>query len=235
MGLTGRRRNVFNEIGGGMTAQELMKKIHLLYRKAHAPILSVKGVRRGTAHTISSMVEDVFACYCAGKSKKGYEIWIDPQITIKGERNSSGRRPFLFRPDVCIVHLPTKEVRAIFDLKMDLGHVGSFIPFVKDAVKKLKSKIRAHRGKCPSLFDVEGNEYPLKFSSSLKWAYILCSDGNIPKDKFQSINMDMKAFSKTASIFNIIEGHLNQDKFKARANVEALKRLDQYLGTIFDK
>ncbi|MBF0595815.1 MAG: hypothetical protein HQL22_12735 [Candidatus Omnitrophica bacterium] len=218
-----------------MTSKKFIEEVHRLYQKANSSTYPVARVRRGTQHTISSRVEDLFACYCAGKSKKGYEIWIDPQISVKGERNISGRRPFLFRPDVCIVHLPTREVRAIFDLKMDLGHKREFIQFVDHAVKDLKSKIRAHRAKCASLFIDEHEEYPLKLSPSLKWVYIICSDGNIPQDTFKDILSGMKAYKKTAMAFNIVDGHLNQKELKATANTKVWMQLDQYLASRFSK
>ncbi|MBF0594977.1 MAG: hypothetical protein HQL22_08405 [Candidatus Omnitrophica bacterium] len=216
-----------------MTPQQFIKEIHRLYQKADFSTHVASNVRRGTQQTKLSMVEDLFACYCAGKSKKGYEIWVDPKITVKGEVNSSGRRPFFFQPNVCIVHLPTREIRAIFDLKMDLGHKREFIKVVDHAVKDLKSKIRAHGAKCAALFIDENDEYPLKLSPSLKWVYIICSDGNVPQEKFKDILSGMKAFKKTAVALNIVDGHLNQKELKATANIKAWRELDQYLASIY--
>ncbi len=78
---------------------------------------------RGTSHSISAIAEDLFAQYCADILPfKSSVILIDPQISFIGSglKNQSGKRPLLFRPDVCIT--VDNVITKVFDIKTDLGY-----------------------------------------------------------------------------------------------------------------
>jgi len=92
-----------------MTQQHFISEIREKYLKARecmfTPQNSFNKLRRGTSHSISSITEDLFGCYCAEKVKKkskSVRIFIDPPISFKGTnlKNKSGKKSLLMRPDL---------------------------------------------------------------------------------------------------------------------------------------
>jgi hypothetical protein len=100
-----------------------VRDAYLDARKAKCASTTNK-IIRCTSHSISSISEDLFAKYCADllRTDKSLEILVDPQISfsVSGLRNKSGKRPLLFRPDVCF--LKDDTVTKVFDIKTDLGY-----------------------------------------------------------------------------------------------------------------
>lgn len=111
-----------------MTHLEFLEQVRKAYLKArksvYNPSINPEIIFRGTSHSISSIVEDLFACYCAEKIKnsKGIKIIIDPQLSFKGTglKNKSKKKSLLIRPDIAF--LKKNEIICLFDIKTDLGY-----------------------------------------------------------------------------------------------------------------
>ena len=115
-----------------MTKEKFVWYIREEYLKARKTVIKDSKIIRGTSHSISSLSEDIFGKYISDLISSDYEIWIDPQISVKDISNSSGKRIKIFRPDVCVYNKLKKRIELIFDLKMDLGYKrNEFIEFVK--------------------------------------------------------------------------------------------------------
>jgi len=86
-----------------MQQADFLKKTREAYSQARnsyfIPSSNSSILSRGTSHSISSMTEDLFGCYCAEKvaDPNGIKILIDPPISFKGTelRNKSRKRSLL--------------------------------------------------------------------------------------------------------------------------------------------
>lgn len=111
-----------------MTQSDFINKTREAYLNArkciYAPQKHAEILSRGTSHSISSISEDLFGCYCADKVKTAdnIKIYIDPPVSFKGTslKNKSRKKSLLIRPDLMI----TKEniATCFFDIKTDLGY-----------------------------------------------------------------------------------------------------------------
>ncbi len=140
---------------------------------------------RGTSHSISSQVEDLLASYCAKHidQKSGTVILIDPQISFSNTKlkNKSGKRPLLFRPDICF--LRNNRVVKIFDVKTDLGYKRKEI--IQQA-GQLKNLIKRIKGKS-ALININGTPTTVSISKKIKKYFVVISgaenSGNIQETK----------------------------------------------------
>ncbi len=143
-------------------------------------------INRGTSHSISSVAEDLFAKYCADilPSNSSIQILIDPQISFTGSgfMNNSGKRPLLFRPDVCIT--VDNFITKVFDIKTDLGYKRNEIT---EQVKVLDTLIEKIKGlDCYLKIDKINNlKEKFKISEDIKMVIVVISgasnSGNIEK------------------------------------------------------
>ena len=91
--------------------REFIRQVIRLYRSARRPKFINKKVSRGRSHSISSAVEDLFACYLASNIKCDH-IYTDQPISVPGV----DRQVY---PDLVIVR--NNRIVALIDLKMDMG------------------------------------------------------------------------------------------------------------------
>lgn len=172
--------------------------------KSNASILS-----RGTSHSISSITEDLFGCYCAEKvvEPNGIKILIDPPISFKGTelKNKSGKKSLLLRPDIAF----TKDniVNCFFDIKTDLGYKRfEFLNQARDRNNQLSTikEKYAHYKDGKTKIDQR-----IKISSDIKFVYVVISQGNIGRDKMDNFISGIKLL-ENVEVFVISKGeHLN--------------------------
>lgn len=172
--------------------------------KSNASILS-----RGTSHSISSITEDLFGCYCAEKvaEPNGIKILIDPPISFKGTelKNKSGKKSLLLRPDIAF----TKDniVNCFFDIKTDLGYKRfEFLNQARDRNNQLntiKEKYAHYKDGKTKI------NQRIKISSNIKFVYVVISQGNIGRDKMENFISGIKLL-ENVEVFVISKGeHLN--------------------------
>lgn len=184
----------------------LLREIRTEYLKARQSVRPSGNIIRGTAHTISSYAEDIFAEYISEFiDKDEFEVWIDPQISVDGLRNKSEKRTLLFRPDVCIFRRATSVVEMIFDLKMDLGFNRELIKHVNDRIEEM-SKFRGAKGRCK----ISGKK-EISFNPHLVWNYIVISEKNISEKGREGIISFFESLpiNDSAKMFTLVNGHLN--------------------------
>ena len=186
---------------------------------------------RGTSKSISSITEDLFACYCAEKveTNKNLRILVDPQLSFKGTnlKNKSGKRPLLIRPDVVI----SKDniANCFFDLKTDLGFKRSeFINHAKlynDKIERIKG-IQANykNGKTKA-------SNKISFSEDLMLCYVILSSKNLRNHKMANL-IEQARKLKNIKVFVLTNGsHLNDygKNSPAKINHEEFNELDGFL------
>ncbi|QMU63374.1 MAG: hypothetical protein GKR88_03165 [Flavobacteriaceae bacterium] len=189
---------------------EKTRKAYLGARECSFPPKSNSSIlSRGTSHSISSITEDLFGCYCAEKVREpnGIKILIDPPISFKGTelKNKSGKRSLLLRPDIAF----TKDniVNCFFDIKTDLGYKRfEFLNQAKDRNNQLntiKEKYAHYKDGKTKI------NQRIKISPDIKFVYVVISQGNIGKDKMNSFINGIKLL-KNVDVFVISKGeHLN--------------------------
>lgn len=195
--------------------------------KSNASILS-----RGTSHSISSITEDLFGCYCAEKvtEPNGIKILIDPPISFKGTelKNRSGKRSLLLRPDIAF----TKDniVNCFFDIKTDLGYKRfEFLDQAKDRNNQLniiKEKYANYKDGKTKI------NQRVKISTDIKFIYVVISQGNIGIDKMNDFISGIKLL-ENVDVFVISKGeHLNSynDISKTEINIVDFDRLDKLIN-----
>lgn len=166
-------------------------------------------IRRGTSHSISSISEDIFAKYCADllPSNKEIEIWVDPQIsfTIAGLKNKSGKRPLLFRPDICIIK--NNIVKKVFDIKTDLGYKRTKIVEQAGEFKNITNKII---GKPATIRDGQDKKVKnIKIAKGLKKYIVVLSSGNSSAEELNDAKSKIKTLHNIL-LFCLTQGdHLN--------------------------
>ena len=196
---------------------ELIKKIHAEYLKAKSSILQSDNVIRGTAHTISSLTEDIVAKYIADLTEVSRLIWIDPQITVPTLTNASGKRKLLFRPDLAIFNTKKNTIEMVFDIKMDLGYKrNEFVTQVTASTNRLE-KIKSEKGFC----NLNDKRVEFTFTESLRWNYIVVSPGNISERKFAETIKAIRN-DNLANIFILVnKGHLNVPQYNYEKNINS--------------
>ncbi|MNE73592.1 hypothetical protein D3C80_1696140 [compost metagenome] len=111
-----------------MTQKDFLQGIRDAYLKArkfiYTPKTNIEILTRGTSHSISSISEDLFACYCVNKvvDPKGIRIIIDLPLSFKGTslKNKSEKKSLLIRPDIALCK--SENINCLFDIKTDLGY-----------------------------------------------------------------------------------------------------------------
>lgn len=195
--------------------------------KSNASILS-----RGTSHSISSITEDLFGCYCAEKVEEpnGIKILIDPPISFKGTelKNKSGKKSLLLRPDIAF----TKDniVNCFFDIKTDLGYKRfEFLNQAKDRNNQLnmiKEKYAHYKDGKTKI------NQQIKISSDIKFVYVVISQGNISRDKMDNFISGIELL-ENVEVFVISKGeHLNSynEIYKTEINETDFNGLDKLIN-----
>lgn len=218
-----------------MKQSEFLEKTRKAYLDArecsYLPKSNSNVLSRGTSHSISSITEDLFGCYCAEKLTKpnGIKILIDPPISFKGTvlKNKSGKRSLLLRPDIAF----TKDniVNCFFDIKTDLGYKRfEFLNQAKDRNNQLniiKEKYAHYKDGRTKI------NQRIKISSDIKFIYVVISQGNIVRDKMNEFISGIKLL-ENVDVFVISKGeHLNSynDISKTEINVADFNGLDKLI------
>lgn len=186
---------------------------------------------RCTSHTISSISEDIFAKYCADllPENKEIEIWVDPQISFKiaGLKNKSGKRPLLFRPDICIIE--NNVLKKVFDIKTDLGYKRT-TKIVEQAgeLKNITNKIIGKQAIVNVKDGQNKEEKNIKIAKRLKRYIVVLSSGNISAEKLNNAKLKIKSLHNIL-MFCLTEGdHLNiysdKPKFHITKDFEQLDK-----------
>lgn len=186
---------------------------------------------RGTSHSISSITEDLFGCYCAEKvlDSNGIKIIIDPQISFKGTglKNKSQKRALLIRPDIAFSK--NNIINCFFDIKTDLGY--KRLELLNQArernnqltlIKEQSAKYKDGKTKI---------EQYVQISPEIKFIYVIISQGNIGKDRMDNFLKEIKLL-ENIDIFVISKGeHLNSYNTisKTEINLIAFNELDKLI------
>ncbi|MCX8533934.1 hypothetical protein OEA66_16430 [Chryseobacterium sp. KC 927] len=221
-----------------MTQEEFIKEVRNSYLKARKCIYPPKNnfekLSRGTSHSISSVTEDLFGCYCAEKITKKENnamIFIDPPISFKGTtlKNKSKRRALLIRPDLAFVVNDIATV--LFDIKTDLGYKRK--DFFNQAKERNAQLDKIKKKKC-SFNDGETKEKnEIVISENIKFIYIIISQGNITR-KIQDEFISQIKELENMDIFLLTNGgHLNTyvDEISYTINKNEFNRLDNIINT----
>ena len=196
-----------------MTQTEFIEKIREAYINArefaYKPTSNIQVLTRGTSHSISSLTEDLFGCYCTEKISKpdNKVIHIDPQLSFSGTelKNKSKKRPLLIRPDIAF----TKNgiANCMFDIKTDLGYKR------KELFNQAKERNdQVDLIKNQEAFSNDGKtkeRTTIKFSNDLKFIYVVISQGNISKNVQDDFISEIRKL-KNVEIYLLTTGdHLN--------------------------
>ncbi|MER0439312.1 hypothetical protein [Emticicia sp. W12TSBA100-4] len=196
-----------------MTQTEFIDKVRQAYIVArdflYQPITNQQVLTRGTSHSISSVTEDLFGCYCTEKitNAGNIKVYIDPQLSFSGTnlKNKNNKRPLLVRPDLAIAN--DNVIQCMFDIKTDLGYKrielynhakerNDQINLIKKSVAKYydgKTKVQKH----------------LTFSEDTKFIYVVISQGNIKKSVQDDFISRIRQLDKV-EIYQLSTGdHLN--------------------------
>ena len=107
-----------------MSPDELLERIINLYQDARISRYADSKISRGRSHSISSVVEDLFASYLILSDKEIDNVLVDQPVFVEGVKST-------FYPDITIIR--NGEITAFIDLKMDLG-------WKRDGLKELCEK-----------------------------------------------------------------------------------------------
>ncbi len=196
-----------------MTQEEFVKKIRDAYLKArkciYVPNYNNCTLSRGTSHSISSITEDLFGCYCANKvqSDNKINIYIDPPVSFKGTelKNKSNKKALLIRPDLMISK--NDIATCFFDVKTDLGYKRK--DFFSQA-KERNEQLELIKNKLCSIKDgMTKEKNNIKISNKIKLIYVVISQGNIKKSVQDEFIKQIKLL-KNVDVFLLTTGdHLN--------------------------
>lgn len=219
-----------------MEQAEFLEKTRAAYLQAREcsflPSSNPSILSRGTSHSISSITEDLFGCYCTEKviEPNGIKILVDPPISFKGTelKNKSGKKSLLLRPDIAFTK--NNIVNCFFDIKTDLGYKRfEFLNQARDRnnqLNKIKEKNAHYKDGKTKL------NQKVKISADIKFIYVVISQGNIGKDKMNNFITGIKLL-ENVDVFVISKGeHLNSysNISKTKINVEDFNRLDKLIN-----
>ncbi|TDO05433.1 hypothetical protein [Sunxiuqinia elliptica] len=166
-----------------MTQQEFIDKISQQYQKS-GDLLEGNGgydILRGTAHTVSGYMEDVFALYMASRiNSNTYQYLVDKLISYRGEK---GDKAIRFKPDLAI--LDKSVLMHYFDLKTNLGWIRDLKSFLKEK-DELIQKIKG--GKAWISFPYVNSDNPeivqdILISERLKYKIVVYDGWNISRNQ----------------------------------------------------
>jgi hypothetical protein len=109
-----------NQILITMTQQDFLAEVINIYAKSRQVVLPsgleiTDKIRRGRNHTVSGMLEDLFACFLLKNFPSIDKIAIDQPLTIR----QSAKKAKVLYPDLLLIQ--NDEIKAIVDIKTDMG------------------------------------------------------------------------------------------------------------------
>jgi len=216
-----------------MTQKEFIEKIRAAYIAArefvYTPTTNLQALTRGTSHSISSLTEDLFGCYCTEKiaNSDNIKIHIDPQLSFRGTglKNKSGKKSLLIRPDLLLTN--NSVANCMFDIKTDLGYKRNEL---YNQAKERNDQIDIIKNETAFCKDGKSKvEEKIKFSNEIKFIYIVLSQGNINKTVQDSFIKNIRNLAHV-DIFLLTTGdHLNayHENPKWEINQYDFDRLDK--------
>ncbi len=195
------------------TEKELIKHIVKIYREARRVKFSNNKIFRGRSHSISSIIEDLFAYYLT-QNVKCDQIYIDQPLKIEGIK---GRNIY---PDLVIVR--NNEIVALLDLKMDLGWKRREL---FNLSKRYSDLIKNIRGKKVSLRIGETKERrDFKASDKISYDIVIMSDTNINRGLLEKQLGQIKKLKPKIDVFI-----LTKDKHPNSYNLSTQSLLSQII------
>lgn len=161
-----------------MTLREFLEQISMLYEDASKTTSENPKVRRGRSRSIAAEAEDLFAELLVANDSEIEMIRVDQPITIP-TTELPGKKSFQVYPDVVVIK--GGKIRALIDLKMDLGWNRDGLI---ETCEKHNRTVRLARGNIGKLKDGQTKlRQELMFSDDLTYSVVLVSGKNINSEK----------------------------------------------------
>lgn len=219
-----------------MTQNDFLNKTREAYLNArnfiYKPDINSNVLTRGTSHSISSITEDLFGCYCANKVLKpdNIKIFIDPPISFKGTglKNKNDKKSLLIRPDVVLTK--NSIATCFFDIKTDLGYKRNEL---FNQAKERNEQLKNIKGKNASCKDGQTKiKNSIHISDKIKLIYVVISQGNIKKDVLNKFIEDIRKLENVGILLLSTGDHLNSyhAEPKWRINKNDFDELDRILN-----
>lgn len=158
-----------------MSPDEFIQRIIRLYQDARISKYADSKISRGRSHSISSVVEDLFANYLILSDTKIDKILVDQPVFVEGVKST-------FYPDITVIR--NGKISAFFDLKMDLGWNRNGLSRLCEKDKKLIEDIRSKSCTFKDGSTKEPGTYEI--SDSAVYDIVIISDQNIAKPKLDA-------------------------------------------------
>lgn len=215
-----------------MKYEDLVREIVSLYQRARESAFPHSRIFRGESGSISSETEDLFARHLIDLLPPDTKLFINQTITT-GTRETRIR----VKPDIVVVR--NSQIKAILDLKMDLGRQRSEFPKFWDERDKL---IPQMRGKEFSLFQKTRSRkqrLSFRFSSSAKLFFVIISDQNISPNQMDEV-LKRKGKKRYSDTYILTQGlhpnayGLSVDSIMKRIEIDnaSMRKFEEELGKI---
>ncbi len=175
--------------------KDLIKHVINTYRDARRTKFANNKIFRGRSHSISSIIEDLFAHYLT-QNIECDQIYIDQPLKIEGIK---GRNIY---PDLVIIK--DDKIIALLDLKMDLGWKRREL---FNLAKKYSNLIKNIRNKKVSLKIGETKERrDFKVSNKITYDIVIISDTNINKELLEKQLKQIEKLKPKIDVFILTKG-----------------------------
>jgi len=170
--------------------KDLIKHIIKTYREARRTKFANNKIFRGRSHSISSIIEDLFAHYLT-QNIKCDQIYIDQPLKIEGIKGKN------IYPDLVIVK--NDKIIALLDLKTDLGWKRKEL---FNLAKKYSNLIKNIKDKKVSLRIGETKERrDFKISDKISYDIVIMSGTNINKNLLEKHLEQIKKIKPKIDVF----------------------------------
>ena len=161
-----------------MTLSEFIRQVATLYENASKTTNNNVKIRRGRSRSISAEAEDLFAELLVMNDQSIEMIRVDQPITIPTDLLPN-KKSFQVYPDIVIIK--NEHIKALIDLKMDLGWNRDGLI---DTCKKHEQTVRLAQGGFGKLKDGQTKaKQEIRFSEDLTYSVVIVSATNINSDK----------------------------------------------------
>lgn len=158
-----------------MTPKDFIGRVISLYQDARISKYANSKISRGRSHSISSLVEDLFASFLIISDQEIDKILVDQPVFVEGIVST-------FYPDISVIR--DGMITAFFDLKMDLGWKRDGLKVLCEKDKELIQAIRTKSCTFKDGSTKERGSYVI--SKSAVYDIVIISDQNIAKTKLES-------------------------------------------------
>lgn len=204
-----------------MKPENFIKKVIIAYQKARLSSIKNKKIRRGRSHTISSVLEDLFAEYLISNDSTIDTLYVDQPISAAGKA---------FYPDISVEK--GGELIAFFDLKADLGWNRVGLPKL---AKEHTETIHSANDKEASLWEKIDSKTKIrkkvKIAKNVTYSIVVLSGENINNTKLKEQLKTIKQYAPRVEAFILTAGeHPNE---YGMSPSEVLKKIS-IIDTSFD-